>query len=522
MPIGELLLGAFFQFLFDRLASPYVLNFFRQGGLDVSPLDKLESILCLVEPLLNHAEEKQFTDQSVKRWLDRLKDTVYDADDLLDLIATEELRRSMEARSESKSSSRKVLSLVSTSRNPFRKDVVSKLNEVTKKLEDMIKEKDVLGLKESVAPGRMPTTSLVEESEVYGRNQEKEQIIELLLSPETGSSKLGVIAIVGMGGLGKTTLAQLVYNDVRVKESFGLRSWISVSDVFDVVRVTKAILEAITDQLCEMQDLERLQVKLKEELKKKRSLIVLDDVWSESNEIWDLLKKPFNESVHGSKLIVTTRNEGVASVMGAIPIFRLKELSDEDGWSLFSQRAFENGNCCPDDSPLVVVGRKIVRKCKGLPFAIKTLAGLLHSKAEITQWEDILNSSIWGLNKERNDIVPALRLSYHYLPSQLKRCFAYCAIFPKDYEIKKENLVLLWMAEGFVAQPENDRRIEDVGDEYFQELVSRSFFHQVLNEDGSLSQVYESTYSIGQYRYRPTETDLLITNQNKLHSYLTN
>ncbi|GAB4830246.1 hypothetical protein Ancab_019886 [Ancistrocladus abbreviatus] len=390
----------------------------------------------------------------------------------------------MEARSESKSLSRKVLSLVSTSRNPFRKGVVSKLNDVTKKLEDMIKEKDVLGLKESVAPGRMPTTSLVEESEVYGRNQEKEQIIELLLSPETGSSKLGVIAIVGMGGLGKTTLAQLVYNDVRVKESFGFRSWISVSDVFDVVRVTKAILESITDQLCEMQDLERLQVKLREELKKKRSLIVLDDVWSESNDIWDLLKKPFNESVHGSKLLVTTRNEGVASVMGAIPIFRLKELSDEDGWSLFSQRAFENGNCCPDDSPLVAVGRKIVQKCKGLPLAIKTLAGLLRSKAEITQLEDILNSSIWGLSKERNDIVPALRLSYHYLPSQLKRCFAYCAIFPKDYQIKEENLVLLWMAEGFVAQPENDRRIEDVGDEYFQELVSRSFFHQVLNEDG--------------------------------------
>ncbi|GAB4830247.1 hypothetical protein Ancab_019887 [Ancistrocladus abbreviatus] len=484
MPIGELLLGAFFQVLFDRLASPYVLNFFRRGGLDVSLLDKLESILCLVEPLLNHAEEKQFTDQSVKRWLDRLKDTVYDAEDLLDLIATEELRRSMEARSESNSLSKKVLSLASTSRNPFRKDVVSKLNEITKKLEDMIKEKDVLGLKESVAPGRMPTTSLVEESEVYGRNKEKEQIIELLLSPETGSSKLGVIAIVGMGGLGKTTLAQLVYNDVRVKESFGFRSWISVSDVFDVVRVTKAILESITDQLCEMQDLERLQVKLREELKKKRSLIVLDDVWSESNEIWDRLKKPFNESVHGSKLLVTTRNEGVASVMGAIPIFRLKELSDEDGWSLFSQYAFENGNCSTDDSPLVVVGSKIVRKCKGLPLAIKTLASLLRSKVEITQWEDILNSSIWGLNKERNDIVPALRLSYHYLPPQLKRCFAYCAIFPKDYEIKKENLVLLWMAEGFVAQPENDRRIEDVGDEYFQELVSRSFFHQVLNEDG--------------------------------------
>ncbi|GAB4839543.1 hypothetical protein Ancab_029069 [Ancistrocladus abbreviatus] len=288
----------------------------------------------------------------------------------------------------------------------------------------------------------------------------------------------------GMGGLGKTTLAQLIYNDARVKECFGLRSWVYVSDKVDIVGATKSILESVTDESCHIDNLDVLQVKLKNMLKEKKFLIVLDDMWSRSYALWDRLSIPFRYGAHGSKIIVTTRDEDVGYVMDAASIFRLRQLSDDDGWSLFSSYAFQTGS--PTKPPhFGVIGRRIVAKCNGLPLAIKTVGSVLRSKVEVKQWDDILNNSIWDLPIECNYILPALRLSYYHLPSHLKRCFAYCSIFPKGYEFEKQNLVLLWIAEGLVhEQPNNNRRIIDLGCDYFVELLSRSFFRQVEHGGG--------------------------------------
>jgi hypothetical protein len=292
-----------------------------------------------------------------------------------------------------------------------------------------------------------------------------------------GNENLCVIPIVGMGGIGKTTLAQLVYKDQRVKEHFDFQAWVCVSDEFDVFRVTKTILEGVDSSTSvDSKNLNLLQVTLQDKLMGKKFLIVLDDVWNENYADWEILSNPLKSGAQGSTIIVTTRNDRVASIMCTVSTHRLKTLLEEDCWSLFAKHAFHDGN--HDTRPeLEVIGRQIVQKCEGLPLAAKTMGGLLRSKEGVNEWEKILKSELWDSPIDKTDILPALRLSYKYLPSLLKQCFAYCSIFPKDYILKKDELVLLWMAEGFLKETRN-KRMEEVGEDYFLDLASRSLLEQ--------------------------------------------
>ncbi|XP_062173751.1 putative disease resistance protein At3g14460 [Alnus glutinosa] len=358
-------------------------------------------------------------------------------------------------------------------------EIEQKIKDLLDKLEYLASQKDVLGLKQGVggeSSKRLPTTSLVDESGIYGRDDDKEKIVSLLLSNDaTSNENLCVIPIVGMGGIGKTTLAQLVYKDERVKKHFELKAWVCVSDEFDVFRVTKTILEEVgSATIADSKNLNLLQLTLNDKLKGKKFLLVLDDVWNENFADWEMLSTPFKFGAPGSMVIVTTRTDDVASIMRTVPTHRLEMLLEEDCWSLFAKHAFGNSNTCPE---LEVIGRKIVKKCEGLPLAAKTIGGLLQSKLKVDDWEKILKSDLWDLSIDQTNILPALRLSYKYLPSHLKQCFAYCSIFPKDYIFKKDEVVLLWMAEGFLEETRN-KRMEEVGEDYLLALASRSLLEQ--------------------------------------------
>ncbi|XP_058724349.1 putative disease resistance RPP13-like protein 1 [Vicia villosa] len=465
-------MGAVFNVLLERIASSEVVNFFKKNKSE-NLLKRLKIILLSVHAVLNDAEEKQMKNEAVKEWLEELKDVAFDADDLLDEIFTTEKMKPQE------------VNMFHSPTTVFHdKEVEHKIEDVYERLEFVIKLKELLDLKvgkEMKVTHKTPTSSVVEACDVYGRDNDKDVLVKLLLSShDVDDEKLGVIPIVGMGGIGKTTLAQLVYNDDRVQKEFDLKAWIYVSEEFDICKITKNLLEVVTSCSCDVEDLNSLQRNLKMYIQKKKFLFVLDDVWDENYENWDKFRSPFKHGgANGSKIIVTTRSGNVASIMQTFPPYNLTELSNEDCWELFSNHAFGNSHKDSDVRRSVErVGREIVRKCKGLPLAVKTLAGLLRSKSDTQEWHKVLNSEIWDLQEHESHILPALRLSYHYLPSHLKRCFAYCAIFPKDYEFEKEKLVLLWMAEGLLHQSKRHRRIEEVGDEYFCELVSRSFFYQ--------------------------------------------
>ena len=223
------------------------------------------------------------------------------------------------------------------------------------------------------------------------------------------------------------------------------------------------------------ENLDLLQQKLKESLGDKKFLLVLDDVWEKCCSEWEGLRIPLLAAGEGSKVVVTTRNPNVGKIMRADHTHPLEGLSEAHCWSLFQKLAFENKDSCPYPQVLESIGRKLVAKCRGLPLAVKALRSLLYSKTDRREWEQILESEIWGL--QDHEILPSLLSSYKDLPLHLKQCFAYCSIFSKDHEFDKDTLILLWMA-GLLHFSKGNDRMGKVGEQYFDELQSKSFFQK--------------------------------------------
>ncbi|XP_011070057.1 putative disease resistance RPP13-like protein 1 isoform X1 [Sesamum indicum] len=294
----------------------------------------------------------------------------------------------------------------------------------------------------------------------------------MLMDQELSRTNVSVIPIVGMGGIGKTTLAQIVYNDHRLVGKFDLKMWASVSMDFDTISITKSIIESASGERCKLSGLDPIQVNFQNLIRGKKFLLVLDDYWSEEYRDWDLLCSPFKVGARGSMIIVTTRSTIVSRILGSVPSYCLKSLNDENCWELMKRRACANRIL---DNDLQIIGRMIATKCRGLPLAAKTLGSMLHFKDNPVEWRSILESEMWDLRQYKNDIFPALTLSYYYLPPQLKKCFTYCSIFPKNHAFEANELVLQWMAEGFI-RPVGKIRPEDLGNDYFKGLLCRSLF----------------------------------------------
>jgi Leucine-rich repeat (LRR) protein len=322
--------------------------------------------------------------------------------------------------------------------------------------------------------------SFVHPSTVIGRDKDKENIINLLMHPD-GSKNVNVISIVGLGGLGKTTLAKWVYNDERVVQTFQLRTWVCVSKDFSVTRLVKEILKSACGTIDENWSADTLQTRLREHLREKKFLLVLDDVWNKYRNKWIELRDLLVDSPERSKIVVTTRSDLVASIMSSTnSTYNLEGLSQDDCLSLFVKYAFKEGDEKQHPS-LLKIGKEIVGKCKGAPLAVRTLGSLLHSKVDEREWEFVRDNEIWKLEQKENDILPVLRFSYDQLPIYLKRCFAFCSLFPKDNEFFSDDLIQMWMAHELILEmPINKKQeLEDVGELYINELVSRSFFQDV-------------------------------------------
>ncbi|XP_030494119.2 putative disease resistance RPP13-like protein 1 [Cannabis sativa] len=488
--VGGALLSAFLNPLVNKLTTE-MKDFFKGKYVILKLLKELKTLLSTADLLLIDAEEKLIKEEAVKKWLDDLKDIIYDADDLVYMIETESWRNQQEGESHdgrgcSCTSSKVLMKLIlsTTPLTSFDKDIKFEMEETLRKLKLLLENKDVSleRLKKYKLPVRA-CAPLLEESSIFGRDADKEEIMKLILSDDKigdGGDKLSVIPIVGMGGIGKTTLAQLAYRDDRVDEKFDTKVWITVGDdKLDCMKVMRLIVEKLTSKKCEIEEPYDLQDEVQKALSMKKFLFVVDDVWDEDPTKWDVLNNSFKSGLHGSKIIVTTRSTIVASIVRTESIYQLKGISEVVGWQLFSKHASIDVDSKENDIvDLQEIGRRIVDKCNGLPLAIKSIANLLRGKHNKEEWENILSDDIWGLYERKNDgVLPALWLSYFYLPSNLKPCFAYCARFPKDYEFKKKEIILLWMAEGLLHS-QNKKSVEEVGDGYFQDLISRSFFQQ--------------------------------------------
>ncbi|GKV12649.1 hypothetical protein SLEP1_g23772 [Rubroshorea leprosula] len=481
--LADVMVSTLFDFISDRLSASEFLNFARKEQF-LSQLNMWKNLLPKINALLHDALQSHNASHALKLWLSDLRHLAYDAEDIIDEIDTEVQRRRLLGHTQFGTTS-KVRFLFppccagfNSSGIKFSGRLGAEMKAITARFQLILEQKNILNLVDRGGQGRLDTkkerlrssSSLVDESRVFGREQDKQVILEWLMDGKTG-----VISIVAMGGVGKTTLAQLVYNDGRIENLFELRVWVCVSTEFDVIRVTRTLLQALTLDSLNSKDFNSLQVKLKEMLSGKKFLIVLDDVWNENYGQWEDLRTPFVAGAPGSKVLVTTRNERVARIMTTYPVYHLPVLSNNACFSLFVTHALGASNF-DEHSNLKGIGEEIVRKCKGVPLAAKTLGGLLRGRVNSDEWEDLLRSEMWDIPEERSGILPALMLSYHHLPSHLKRCFAYCAMFPEDYEFDKNDLVLLWMAEGFIQQAKGEKQMQDIGLEYFNDLVSMSFF----------------------------------------------
>jgi len=263
--IGSAFLSATVQTLVEKLASKEFLDYIKNTKLNVSLLRQLKTTLLTLQVVLDDAEEKQISNPAVKQWLDDLKDAVFDAEDLLNEISYDSLRCKVEnAKPQNKTN--QVLNFLSSPFNSFYREINSQMKSMCDSLQLFAQNKDILGLqtKSGRASRRTPSSSVVNESVMVGRKDNKETIMNMLLSQrDTTHNNIGVVAILGMGGLGKTTLAQLVYNDKEVQQHFELKAWAYVSEDFDILRVTKSLLESITSRTWDSNNLDALRVELK-------------------------------------------------------------------------------------------------------------------------------------------------------------------------------------------------------------------------------------------------------------------
>ncbi|KAL1535407.1 disease resistance protein RGA2-like [Salvia divinorum] len=453
---------------------------------------KLQKTLGMIEAYLSDADNKSITQQAVKIWLSDLEDVAFDADNVLDELNYHLLREKVKKMdAPSPKPKNKVLSCLSScsrSRISRRFKMADTIKQINANFESVNNKATQLGLQNILAnalPAAVDTSDETDSLSVdpifIGRDGDVTELVDMLTQtpPQEEKRTFSIVALVGMGGMGKTTLTRKVFNHERVKDRFGSLIWVHVSQTFDPIILFKKILSTFTSH--EGQSREAILRKLQKALKGKTYLLVLDDVWNEDVPKWEDFMNSMSgvTSTKGNGIIITTRSQNVASIVNPLE-YTLSDLSINDCWSIIKVKAFHGNEEVPPK--FEIIGKTIAEACQGLPLAANVVGGVLRRCKSEEEWRLIsVNCLSDAEGAER--IKKILNLSFDYLPSpSLKKCFAYCSIFPKGHWFMKQQVIEQWMAEGFLQQDERNE-MEDVGNKFFNILMHNSLM-QVAKLDG--------------------------------------
>ncbi|CAM0908511.1 unnamed protein product [Alopecurus aequalis] len=402
-------------------------------------------------------------------------------------VATDNLLSSKKRRRDEES-----ISLITAKTNLWNKDDFSKMiGDITIKLrrirEGLIPVLTILGPdfasssnhSQGATSEQHRRTSGILQGRVYGRDSEKATIIELMEEKKftTGAT---ILPILGIAGVGKTALAQLVYNHPAVKEQFDHMVWLWVSNNFDAMELMKNMLGSVSQEthvgLC---NFAKLQDIFEIRIKSKRVLLILDDVWDGINDYqWNQLLAPFNsDNARDNMIIITTRKPCVAKRRGTVRPIKLGALKIADFWLLFEACALGDVDH-KQKKILSDLGQQIAPKLKGNPLAAKTAGALLSDHRTVTHWSSILKNEDWKSLIITGGIMSSLKLCYERLPYHLQQCFSYCSLFPCNYKFLAEELVRIWISQGFVKCNSSGKRLVEIGQDYLAALVNLGFFEQ--------------------------------------------
>jgi NB-ARC domain/Rx N-terminal domain len=486
----EFLVSTFGQIVVDR---------WKQISHIDSNLDNLRVALPKAHGLIRRSECWSLPEyEPVKKLLPELKDAVYEAECILDELEYQRLKHKVEKSLAGEFLSRHFDSWMSGFPKKV-KQVQENLYNLCKEMENTCNELQIPENHNQFSETARPvTTTFSNTPNVYGRDKELNNVIHLLGVPrfKSGSGcqkrkrkqkmekgNVSMISVVGGGGVGKTTLAQMVCNESNVKGYFEAIIWVCITENFDAEKLTVEILQSVTNNRSDHTNLDSLQKKLQSKLKSRRFLLVLDDAWSDKERDWQLLLGPIREGKEGSAILVTTRSCKVAEVasngMRSMGPINLNGLEEKIYWEFFKSCAFGLEVRTESFPELEEIGKEICRKLKGSPLAAKTIGGLLKINLDVGHWSNIRDSKMWQLKQEEHDILPVLQLSYQYLSSDLKKCFSFCSLYPKDHKFKKTELFKFWIMCGFINSPENSQQARDIlAEKNFNELVRRCFFEK--------------------------------------------
>ncbi|GJM95591.1 hypothetical protein PR202_ga12352 [Eleusine coracana subsp. coracana] len=435
-------------------------------------LEDMEDTVESIQAVLEDAEGQSIVNASVRLWLKRLTRASNDISDMFDEFEVNKTR---------KSSLGKLKVLKPCLKLAPEVGMASKMKKVREKLDKISnhhhKFSFMAGSSSDVQQGigERVTTSEVIEANILGRDEEKQEVMNLLLRTST-SSDFVILPIYGIGGMGKTTLAQLVYNDTHFKDY--RKAWVYVGQTFDFNQIKDSVYSQVQmdlGKLCNPQEGDACPTA------PKKILLVLDDLWEQNDNNLDNLKGYLNIIGNGRKLLAvfTTRDAGIARKIKTTEAHEIAALSPEVCWDIIKQIAGFKDKDEADKYRLEGIGMEIAKKCGGVALAARTIGYMLKSR-NYDGWVLVNGSGIWEASlsgytsSSYDNVIACLKLSYSSMPPYLRLCFAYCAIFPKGHKMAKHDLIYQWASLGFIKQSE-EVSVWQHGEICIKQLLEMSF-----------------------------------------------